>query len=196
MMILRVPAVVAAVLFMSSVSVEAAGFADRPDMLYGNALQQIVHVSKDRLRRQISSHIVFPTAPRLILNFVRIPKIHVALAMTPGRLSPEFSPAIRRPAVNFETWSRLGSGRYSAMTFKDQPGPMSKRVRMAAPRIIRFDRPAFVPTPKKTAAVRLHSSPSSVNFCVGSMAPCGSLSFAQPSRPNIRSAAYLHDERL
>jgi hypothetical protein len=182
MIILSVPAVLAA-LFISSVSAEAAGFANRPDMLDRASPPPVVHASHDVSRRQINGHsalrtasitaIKLPHRPTPVSNF-RSKKASVEIAGGAGRLSPEFSPVIRRSVVIFKSWSRLGSSRYSAMTFKDQARPMAKRLAMAIPLTLRFDRPAFVPASTRTSAAIETAVPTrSAKFCMGSMAPCG-----------------------
>jgi hypothetical protein len=183
MIILSVPAVLAALL-ISTVSVEAAGFANRPDMLSRASVPPVIHMSHDFSRRQINGHPDFRTASIVAMKLTRRPapisnfqsrKINIDLAGRAGRLSPEFHPVIRRPVITFESWYSLGSRRYSAMTFKSQARPMAKRFTAAIPQIIRFDRPSLVPAPAKTsAASEPRISSSSAKFCIGSMAPCGS----------------------
>jgi hypothetical protein len=186
MLILKVPAVIAAVLFMSSVSAQAMEFADRPGVTFdvvsaGKAIQ--VTQSDDCSRRQIHKLNVLLTSartklvgrPGTILNVIQNSE-------RPGRLSAEFSNVDKRSGFRFEygpgelaSWLKP-TATAVAMKFEDRPGPSTARFKTLA--AVSGDSHILTSSlAKPKPPVGVHVRPSA--FCVGSIAPCGPLSFAQ-----------------
>jgi hypothetical protein len=173
----KISALVAAVLVMSSVSAHAMEFADRPGMAVVSSMpaRQAAFVG-DSARRQINqrkSLLGTDDWTMAIVNSILAPEIEGQ-----GRLSPEFSPVIVRND-NFEhrpvmIGSKIkDSVTRAAMRFEDRPGPVitSKLVDQIATSSVR----------KATANFGFHNRPDAAQFCVGSIAPCGPLSFAKRS---------------
>ena len=171
----KVSAVMAAVLFMSSVSAQAMEFADRPGMPIVQSMAK-PRVTSDLARRQINqpkSLLGTDEGSMAILNsiFARL-----AEPDGPGRLSAEFSPVVVNSG-NFEHRPiMIGSGmkdtiRRAAMRFEDRPRPAvtSKLVDQIVTSSVRRSKAPF----------GLHIRPSTAEFCVGSFAPCGPISLTQ-----------------
>ncbi len=198
MLILRVPAVMAVVLFMSSVSAQAMEFADRPGPISGAfSSPSPVHVmpSEDRLRRQINSHIALRPVPLISTKVADRPNPISNVISTKfshfedgrGRLSAEFSAVSEGSGIRFEHWPWVISNPIkpiassTAMRFENRPGPISNRFKTwvaGSNKVV--DRPGFTSSvAKATTPFGLHVRPGAVEFCVGSIAPCGPLSFAQ-----------------
>lgn len=171
----KVSAVIAAVLFMSSVSAQAMEFADRPGMPVVRSMPTL-QVTSDLARRQINQ-------PKSLLGsdekaMAILDSIFALLAEPegPGRLSAEFSPVVvdsgnfeRRPIM---IGSRMNDAiRRAAMRFEDRP-------RHAVTRKF-VDHIVTSSVRKSKVPFGLHSRPSAAEFCVGSIAPCGPLNFAQ-----------------
>jgi hypothetical protein len=175
MLSVRVPAIIAALLFMSSASAHAMQFADRPGL---NAGMDIVHAisSEDRLRRQIESQSFLRF---VVEDFRRMP----VSGEGPGRLSAEYS----APVMSL----KVATG--AAMRFEDRPGPLSNRFKsVAAVAVKGADHLAFRSGLPRSS----ESSNSTYNeFCIGSMAPCGKVIFAVRVGNRSQSAARL-EERL
>jgi len=215
MLIAKVPAVVAAVLFMSSLSAQAMEFADRPRPIseaFTSTLTVRAMQSEERSNRQLNKHnLIHPVSvewmkladrPRPISNLKRVWVIQTKFQNKPGRLSAEFSAVARDYSMNFE----YGPGELSSwlkptetrITLKGSHhrGPIGNLFPPLAAEDIKFADRGFTSSITKPIT-RLETQPrqTSGQFCVGSMAPCSSLSFAQPSRMGSLSAPY-HDERL
>jgi hypothetical protein len=213
MLIVKVPAVVAVVLFLSSVSAQAMEFADRPGLNSARisspaAIRALL--TDDCSRRQINNrNVLLPPPvtwtkladrPSSISNRIQIP---VAQAIRPGRLSAEFSTIARGPGIKFEYGPGVASGwlkptaTRTAMKFEHRPGPISHRfITSAAGSIKVRDRDDFTSSLTKTTVLpRIERREGSAQSCIGSMAPCGSLSFVEHFTIGAQSAAY-HEERL
>jgi hypothetical protein len=258
MLISKVPAVFAAVLFMSSVSAQAMEFADRPGMTFDvvSSLPAIHFILiDDYSRRQINNlNILLPLTvaqtrlavrPKLISNVISTKLVQ---SDRPGRLSAEFSTASKSIGIKvaYRPWivsSRINarlverpklvsnviptklfqsdrparlSAEFSAVTkgsgikFGHRPwmvsspikliatpaamsfeDPISSRFRiLAALKIKSEDRRTFTSSLTKIKTpYGAHVRPSSVEFCVGSTAPCGPLSFTQRSEKGLMRAA-------
>src|SRR5215217_2712839 len=113
MSIAKVPAIIAAVLFVS-VSAHAMEFADRPAPIsetFASALAVRAMQSEERSHRQINNHnlllsmsgswIKFRNRPRAISNLRRVWVFQTTSQTRPGRLSAEFS-AVAAYSMNFE----------------------------------------------------------------------------------------------
>lgn len=213
MLIVKVPAVVAVVLFLSSVSAQAMEFADRPGLnsaMISSPAAIRALLTGDCSRRQINNrNVLLPPSvtwtkladrPSSIANRTQIP---VAQAIRPGRLSAEFSSVARKPGIKFEYGPGLASGwlkpsaTHIAMKFEHRPGPISNRFITSAAGSIRVgDRDDFTSSLTKTTILPgIERREGSAQFCIGSMAPCGSLSFVELFTIGVQSAAY-HEERL
>lgn len=212
MLIVKVPAVMAAVLFMSSVSVHAMQFADRPGQIsktVTSALTVRAMQSDERLRRQIHNHsILLPASvawmkladrPRPISNLKRVWVMQMTFQNKPGRLSAEFSAVARGSRIKFE----YGPGEVSswlkapatpkAMKFAHHSGPIGNLFPPFAAEDIKFADRGFTSSLTKTnIPSQIWPGKGSAGFCVGSMAPCGSPNFAEIG---ILSPTYS-DERL
>src|SRR5688572_9475681 len=175
----KVSAVFAAVWVMCSVSAQAMEFGDRPGMTVVSSMPalQVASVG-DLARRQINqSKSLLGTDERTmaILN-----SIFALLAEPegPGRLSAEFSPVVV-VSGNFEHRPIMIGSRIkavikrAAMRFEDRPG--TAMTGKLADRIVTSS------VRKSKTPFGLHSRPSAAEFCVGSIAPCGPLSFAERS---------------
>jgi hypothetical protein len=215
MLILKVPALIAAVLSISSVSAQAMEFADRPGPVSGafnssSAIRAIA--SEDRSRRQINNHLIMlpvtatgsklADRPRPLSNLIRIRVTHRMFEDRPGRLSAEFSAVARASGIRFEYGPGLASSWLkpiaapTVMKLKHRPAHISNRFKASVAENNKFeDRPGFTSSPAKpTTLFGIQPRPDSAGFCVGSMAPCDLWSFAK-RRMSIRSAAH-HNERL
>jgi len=211
MLIVKVPAAVAAVLFMS-VSAQAMEFAKRPapvsETFAWAPTVRSVH-GDERLRRQINTQNIFhPVSvewmkldrPRPISNLKRVWTVQRTVQNRPGRLSAEFSALASSSRIRFE----YGPGEISgwlkptriAMKFADRPGPIANLFSPLADVDVTLADRAFTSSIVKVI-IRpgMRARPSSAGICVGSMAPCGVLSFAGPARKDILSSAYI-DKRL
>ena len=176
----KVAAVIAAVLVMSSVSAHAMEFADRPGMTVVSSMPalQVTSVG-DLARRQINEHKSLLGTDAGTMGIVNSILALLAEPKGSGRLSAEFSPV----AVNHGNFEHrpimVGSsikvtiGR-SAMRFEDRPGLATVRLTNKA-----VDQIVTSSVRKTKAPFGLHSRPNAAEFCVGSIAPCGSLSFVQ-----------------
>lgn len=214
MLIAKVSAVAAAVLFMSSVSAQAMEFADRPGPIsetFVSALTVRAIQSEERLRRQINHHNIFLSVsgawiklgdrPRAISNVRRV-WVQTTFQNRPGRLSVEFSAVAKSSRIKFEYGPGEVSGwlkpntAHVAMKIADHPGPIGTLFPPLGTENIQLADSTFTSSILKII-IRpgMRPRPASVGFCVGSMAPCGSLNFAQPSRMGSFSAAY-HDGLL
>lgn len=197
MLIAKVPAVIAAVLFMS-VSVQAMEFADPPGPISGalSSPRLTVHANPcaDHSRRQINNPVALLPAsvagtkladrPRPA-SLIRIQLVRVVFGDRPGRLSAEFR-AVAHGTMRFEHRPGKVTNRFkatntaSAMKFENRPGPVSNRFKTLASVSKFADRRSFASSQTKIAPpVGLHVRPEAVDFCVGSIAPCGFVSFAQ-----------------
>jgi hypothetical protein len=208
MLILRVPAVIAAVLFMSSVSAQALEFVDRPGPISGvfNAPSAVRAIpSGDHSRRQINDAVLFLPAtvaetkladrPRPV-SLVRIRVASMIFGKGPGRLSAEFSAVSRDASIRFEHRPAMVTQHFKptvtiATRFGNRPDAMLNRFKASAAVSFKFeDRPGFASSPEKTTTpIEFHAQPSSVEFCIGSIAPCGPLSFAQQPQATLMRAA-------
>jgi hypothetical protein len=182
----KVTAVVAAVLVMSSVSAQAIEFGDRPGIPVVRSMQAVqVTSAGDLARRQIDQPKSLLGADRqtmVILN-----SIFSLLSETEGRgrLSAEFS----QVAVDFGNFERrtVMSGRKikdisrRSITFADRPGLATARINPATLTDKLVDRVVTSSVRSVKASFGRHSRPKAAEFCVGSIAPCGSVSFAQQS---------------
>src|SRR5215216_2109407 len=113
MLIAKVPAVIAAVLFMSSVSAKAMEFADRPGPIseITSALAVRAIQSEERSHRQINNQNIlhsvsvewmkFADRPRPISNLKRV-WVQRTSQTKPGRLSAEFSAVAKSSRMGFE----------------------------------------------------------------------------------------------
>jgi hypothetical protein len=130
--------------------------------------------------------------PKLVSNII---PTEVSQSDRPGRLSAEFSAVAKASGIKFghrRPWmvgSRIKpTATSAAMSFED---PISSRFRiLAALKIKSEDRRTFTSSLTKIKTpYGLHHPSSSVEFCVGSIAPCGPLSFAQRSEKGLMRAA-------
>jgi hypothetical protein len=202
MVILKVQAVMAAVLFMS-VSADAMEFADRPGTMFELSAPRAIRSmpADDCLRRQIDSHVILLPAQAAERKFSDRPRpvsrVPVRLSATMsgdrrGRLSAEFSAIARGSVIRFEHWAGVVSSRLgpipapTAMRFENRPGPILNRFKALAAVSNKFaDRRGFTSSLVKTT----------VEFCLGSIAPCGPVSFVPRLGMDALSAAF-HDARL
>jgi hypothetical protein len=204
MLIVRVPAVVAAVLFMSCVSAKAMEFADRPGMTLDviSSLPAVrLILNDDYSRRQINNlNILLPTTltqtrqverPKPVSNII---PAKLSWSDRPGRLSAEFSAVNKKFGIKFghRLWMASSSikptAKPPAISFED---PTLSRFRiLAALKIRSEDRRGFTSSLAKiNTAYNTHTPPSSVEFCEGSIAPCGRVNFAQGDRKGRMRAA-------
>jgi hypothetical protein len=205
MLIAKVPAVVAAVLFMSSVSAQAMEFADRPLLIWKTsttALTVRAMQTEEGLRRKVNNHdVILPVSstwmklgnpPRPISNLNRVWVEQLTFQNRPGRLSAEFSVVAKSFRMRFEygpgeTSSWLNSNATPiVMKFAHHLGQIGNLFPPLAAENIKFADHGF------TSSLPKIEGPA--GFCVGSMAPCGSLNSADRSRTGIFSATY-DDER-
>jgi hypothetical protein len=143
MLILKAPAIIAAVLLMSAVSAKAMEFADRPDLVSRVSIPSTVRSmpSVDHLRRQIDNHVILlPVAaagtkladrPRPISNLIHARVARMIFRDRPGRLSVEFSAVSKDSGIRFENRPSQVSNHFdptathTAMRFEDRPGDRS-----------------------------------------------------------------------
>ncbi len=172
----KVSAVVAAVLVMSSASVQAMEFGDRPGMsvVSSSPTVQVASVG-DLARRQIGQPKSLLGIDEQTLGIVNAILATSAATEGPGRLSAEFS-AVAVSSGDFEhrpimIGSRIkDTVKRAAMRFENRPGPaLSGKI---------VDRIITSSMKKLKAPVELHDQSNAAGFCVGSIAPCGPLSFA------------------
>lgn len=197
MLKVRVSAVIAAVLLMSSVSAQAMEFADRPEPIseaFNSPAAVRAIPSDDHSRRQINNPVVLlpvivaetklTDRPRPVSNVIPIKVSH---SDRPGRLSAEFTKVARGSGIRFEygpgvvaSWLQPATAS-TALKFENRPGPVSNHFNISVAASIKFaDRDLFTSSlPKSIAPYEIHARSGSLEFCVGSMAPCGVLSFAQ-----------------
>jgi hypothetical protein len=215
MLIAKVPVSIAAVLLMSSVSVQAMEFANRPGPIFEavtSAPAIAAMQSEERLRRQITNHnILQPVSvawmkladrPRPISNLKRVWVVQRTFQNRPGRLSAEFSAVARTTRINFEygpgevsSWLKPNAAPI-AMKFNHPPGPIGNLFPPLAVDDITFADRGFTSSLTKTnISSAIEPEKGSGRFCVGSMAPCGPLSFGERFTIGILSATY-HDDRL
>ncbi|MGH6875297.1 MAG: hypothetical protein ACREDW_09785 [Aestuariivirgaceae bacterium] len=158
MLILKVPAFIAAVLFLSSVSAGAMEFADRPGMMSGSSTPQAIRdrPTDDRLRRQINSLLIpqpvqaaerKPSDRPRPVSLVPIRFSFAKFGDRPGRLSAEFSAVSN---ISFEHGAGVAGSDFRpipapiAMKFENRPGPISNRFGTLAAVSIKFaDRRGF-----------------------------------------------------
>jgi hypothetical protein len=212
MLIAKVPAVIAAVLFMSSASAQAMEFADLPGPIsetFDSALTVRAMQSEERSNRQLNKHNVIHTVsvewmkladrPRPISNFKQVWVVQGTSQTKPGRLSAEFSAVAKSSRVRLE----YGPGELSgwlkpteiriALKASHHRGPIGNLFPPLAAEDITFADRGF------TSSLSRNNIPSEMELgkgsavsCIGSMAPCGSLNFAEMGR---LPSAYT-DERL
>ena len=202
MLTLKVPAAIAAFLLLSSVSAQAMEFADRRGPIsetFTSAPTVRGVQSEERLRRQINNHnILQPVSvewmnladrPRPISNLNRVWVVQMTVQNRPGRLSAEFSPVARSSRINFEygpgevsSWLRPTASPI-AMTFDYHPGPIGNLFPPLAAEDIKFADRGFTSSLKKSnIPSEMELGKGSAESCIGSMAPCGSLNFAELGR--------------
>jgi hypothetical protein len=212
MLIAKVPAAIAAVLLMSSVSVQAMEFADRPGPIsetFITALTVRAMQSEEGLRRHINDHnILLPTSvawikladqPRPISNLTGVWMMQMTHQNRPGRLSAEFSAVAKSSRMKFEygpgevsNWLKPTATRIASRV-SHYPGPIGNLFPPLAAEDINFaDRGFTSSLTKDNIPSELEPGKGSAGFCVGSMAPCGSMDFAEIGS---LSPAY-NDERL
>lgn len=179
----KVLAIVAAVLVLSSVSVRAMEFADRPGtMVVGSLAAKLVAQSGDLARRQVHHHKSLLGADEQTMTILN--SILASLPEGPGRLSDEYSPTAV-DSGNFERrHTMIGSRtkvvtRCSIMRFEDRPCLSAARVTTPKRLTDKFGDRTVTAGVRKTPFA-LHYRPNVAEFCAGSIAPCGSVSFAQP----------------
>lgn len=157
MLIAKVPAVIAAVLFMSSVSAQAMEFADRPGPISETVISALTVralQSEERPHRQINNHDMLHSVsvawlkhddrPRPISNLKRVWVVQMTLPNRPGRLSAEFSAVTKGSRIKFE----YGPGKVTgwlkptatpiAMKFGHHPGPIGNLFLPLAAEDIKF----------------------------------------------------------
>jgi hypothetical protein len=124
MVIAKVPAVVAAVLFMSSVSAQAMEFADRPGTSSTGSIK-IASVG-DMSRRQIRQPNILGRDRRTGLVVLNSILVNSNEGERPGRLSAEFIPIVSDGLEYMPVRTSKGRVRYcptsAAMRFEDRPG--------------------------------------------------------------------------
>jgi|SRR5215207_480823 len=209
MLIVKVPAVVAAVLFMS-VSAHAMEFANRLGTIsetFTTALNVRAMQSKERPHRQITNHTILMPVSVAWIKLADRPKpiskriwvVKMTLQNSPGRLSDEFSAAARSSRIKFEygpgevsSWFKLAATPV-IMGFDHHLSPIGNLFPPLAFEDITFaDRGLTSSLTKANIPSEIWPRNGSARLCVGSMAPCGSLNFADMG--NL-SPAYT-DERL
>ena len=145
MLILKVPAFIAAVLFMSSVSAQAMEFADRPGPISGALKSPSIVCAmpiEDRLCRRVNNHFILRAttatekklAARLrpVSHLIRI-QVAQMMFERPGRLSAEFSAVARGSGIRFEYGPGVASSWLkptatpNAIKFENRPGSVSNR---------------------------------------------------------------------
>ena len=211
MLIAKVPAVIAAVLFMSSASAQAMEFADRPgpnSETFDSALAVRAMQSEERSNRQLNNHnILHPVSvewmkladrPRPISNLKRVWVVQTKLQNRSGRLSAEFSTVVKGTHIRFE----YGPGEVSswltptttpiAMKFDHHPGPIGNLFPPSGAENIKIADRSFTSSLRTTRIpTEIWPRNGSARLCVGSMAPCGSLNFAE-----MGSLSRAYTERL
>lgn len=132
MLMVKVPAVLAAVLFMASVSAQAMEFADRPGIAVASSLPAIQVASVgDLARRQIHQPKSLLGTDEKTMAIVNSILARLAEPEGPGRLSAEFSAVVKPSGVKFE----FGPGELAswlkptattvAMKFEDRRRPIT-----------------------------------------------------------------------
>jgi hypothetical protein len=208
MLKLKVPAIIAAMFFMSSVSAQAMEFADRPGPIseaFNSPSTVRALPIEDRSRRQIDNHVVLlpitkpgtklTDRPRPISNIIPIRVVHIMLGDRPGRLSAEFSAVSRNSGIRF---AGVVSNRFkpiatpTAMKFENRPGSISNRFKALAGVGIKFeDHPDFTSSLSKTTTpFEIHTRPGSMEYCAGSVEPC--VSFRSYSRLSYERGVASH----
>jgi hypothetical protein len=209
MSMLRVPAIIAGVLFMSSFSADAMEFADRPGMTSGLSAPLAIRAMSmsDCLRRQIDGPVILlpvQAAARKLSDRPRpVSLVPIRLSATmlrdrPGRMSAEFSAISIGSDVGREDRAAVQSSHLrlipapTAMTFENRPGPISNRFKTLAAASIEYaDRRGFTSSLARTdTPPGIQAQTGSLEFCLGSIAPCGPVSFAPRPEMGILSAAY------
>jgi hypothetical protein len=206
MLIAKVPAAIAATLFLSSFSAQAMEFADRPGITF-DAVSSLSMPTDDYSRRQIDKLNIFLPVPVAETKLIERPKpisnvIPTKLSQSeirPGRLSAEFSAVAETSAMRFEYGPGLASSwlkptaTHIGMKVDYHPGPIANLFpTLAAVNITDHGHTSSLT--KTIPLSEIQPAESSGGSCVGSMAPCGSPSFAERSR-SAESEAF-HDERL
>jgi hypothetical protein len=209
MLKLKVPAVIAAMFFMSSVSAQAMEFADRPGPISAVlSSPSIVRAmpSADRSRRQIDNHVVLMPGTvtgmkltdrlRPISSLIQARVAHVMFEDRPGRLSAEFSAVSSGSGIRFEHRPGVASNRFkpiatpTAMKFENRPGSISNRFKASIVSSKSEDRPGFTASLSKTTTpLEVHTRLSSGEFCVGSAAPCDPLRWSYSKLSYTRGLA-------
>jgi hypothetical protein len=134
MLIAKFPAVLAGILFMSSVSAQAMEFADRPGIAVASSLPAIQVASVgDLARRQIHQPKSLLGTDEKTMAIVNSILAMLAEPEGPGRLSAEFSADVKASGVKFE----FGPGELAswlkptatavAMKFEDRRRPITAR---------------------------------------------------------------------
>ena len=177
MLNIKVSAIVAAVLILSSVSARAMEFADRPGtMVVGSLPAKLVAQSGDLARRQIHHHKSLLGTGEQTMTIVN--SILASLPEGPGRLSDEYNPG------NFERQASMFGDRTKDLprcSFEDRPCLSVARVTAPTRLTDKFgDHIVTASVRKIKTPFALHYRPNVAEFCAGSIAPCGSVSFAQP----------------
>jgi hypothetical protein len=204
MLIAKVPAVISAILFMSSVSAQAMEFVDRP----GPALAVRALHSEERSHPQINDHdILHPVSiewmklvdrPRPISNLKRVWVVQMKFQNRPGRLSAEFSAVAESFRMKFEygpgevsSWLKATETRI-VLKASHHRGPIGNLFPPLAAEDIKFGDRGFTSSLAKiNISSEMEFGKGSTESCIGSMAPCGPLNFAEMGR----LPAYT-DERL
>jgi hypothetical protein len=211
MLIAKVPAAIAAMLLMASVSAQAMEFADRPGIIFDvvGSLSAIRGMpTNDYSRRQINKLNILLPVQVAGTKLVERPKpisnvISTKLSQSenrPGRLSAEFSAVAEGSGMRFEYGPGLASGwlkptaTYTVTKFDYRPGPIANLF-PTWDAVNITDRGFTSSLSKTTPLYEIQLPEASGVSCVGSMAPCGSLSFTEHFRTGSLSATY-HDKRL
>jgi len=194
MLLVKVPAVAAVVLFLSSVSAQAMEFADRPGLMsamISSPAATRALLSDDCTRRQINNRSVLLPAsvtwtkladrPHSISTPIRMP---AAEAILPGRLSAEFSAVAKGPGIKFEYGPGVASGWLKPTAAYIAGGSKTG------------DPDDFTSSVTKTTIPSgIEHREGSAQSCIGSMAPCGSPSFVERVTISVQWAAF-HEGRL
>jgi hypothetical protein len=206
MLIAKFPAAIVAVLLMSLVSAKAMEFADRPGPIsdtFASALAVRAMQSEERSHRNIL-HPVSDTwmeladRPRPISNLKWVWVVQTKLQNRPGRLSAEFSTVVKGTHIRFEygpgevsSWLKPTETRI-ALKASHNRGPIGNLFPPLAAEDIKFADWGFTSSLSKiNIPSEMELGKGSVESCIGSMVPCGSLNFAEMGR----LPAYT-DERL
>jgi hypothetical protein len=183
MLIVKVPTALAAILFISSVSAQAMQFADRPSLIsevVNSSTATRALPSDDRSRRQINNRTVLLSVPVTGTELADRPSPisnRIRFEYGPGMASSWLNPMAPRAAITFEL----------------RPGPISNRFKASADGSIKAGDFTSSMT-KTTVPSGIRPGHAIAHFCIGSMAPCGSPSFAERFTIGVRSEAYHHEQ--